>query len=168
MPAREPLPPPLGGPAALGEIEKAGEKTGVPSDTQVVIKRYLAGDLVEEMAKERGITKKALYKRMHKFMLASSGEDGYSDLITQALADRISVTDDELESSESMLEVAKWSQLGKFARMDFERKRPALYGQKPIQVNLNPLVMDRQLAASMQTLLDKVVPQEKVIYADAG
>jgi hypothetical protein len=133
-----------------------------------VIERYLKGEVISEMATEMGVTKKGLYKRLHQFMLASGGDEGFSGLITQSLAQRIAETDQELEASETQVEVSKWSQLGKFARMDFERKRPGLYGAKPVTVNFQAAVVDSALVESMQALLDRVVPQEKIVDADAG
>jgi hypothetical protein len=167
------VPSPSSSAADLGD-EKAGVKTGVPSrriaDEELpgVIARYLKGEVISDMAAEFGVTKKALYKRLHKFMLASDGESGFSDLITQSLAQRIAESDQELEGAQTQVEVSKWSQLGKFARMDFERKRPGLYGAKPVTVNFQTAVVDSALAESMQALLDRVVPQEKVIDADLG
>ena len=164
-----PLPPSTA--VALGD-EEAGAKTGVRSrirdeDLPGVIERYLKGEVISEMAAEMGVTKKALYKRLHQFMLASGGEEGFSGLITQSLAQRIAETDQELEASETQVEVSKWSQLGKFARMDFERKRPNLYGAKPVTLNLTAHVVDKELADSMQALLERVVPQERVLETDA-
>ena len=160
----------------LGD-EEASVKTGVmprirEEDLPGVIERYLKGEVISEMAKEMGVTKKALYKRLHKFVLASDGESGFSELITQSLAQRIAETDQELEGAETQVGVSKWSQLGKFARMDFERKRPGLYGAKPVTLNVQATVVDSQLAESMQALLDKVVPTVAAITvendADAG
>lgn len=122
----------------------------------------MAGEVTaRELAKERGVSKRAIYK----FLLSGLGEGKYADVITEALTHRIADADGKLEEAETQVEVSKWSQLGKFARMDFERKRPALYGPKPVTLNVAATVVDSQLAESMQALLDRVVPAalEKVV-----
>ena len=156
-------------PAALGDKKKAGDKTGVPSRIPedvlpAIIGRYLNGELIEDMATEIGVTKKALYKRLHKFMLASEGIE-FADLITQSLAERIADADQELEEADSMLEVSKWSQLGKFRRMDFERKRPGLYGQKPV-LTIATIDVSGALEEKMEAVLERMQP--RVIDDDAG
>ena len=168
--------PPPSSPVALGEQE-AGEKTGVRSrrgrakddpGLPEAVRRFVAGEVTaRDLAKERGVSKRAIYK----FLLSGLGDEKYADVITEALTHRIADADEALEEADSMLEVSKWSQLGKFARMDFERKRPALYGAKPVTVNFQAAVVDAGLAESMQKLLDRVAPvavEKLVSDADAG
>ena len=177
------VPPPSSTPADLGD-GKAGEKTGVPSrrkrrgrakddpDLHEVVRRWSTGEAtVDELARERGVSHRAIYK----FMLSGLGDAKYADVVTDALVARISDADEKLGAAETYVDVSKYSQLGKFARMDFERRRPALYGAKPVQLNVNATVVDKDLADSMQKLLDRVVPQAVAMVpaleaedADAG
>jgi hypothetical protein len=66
--------------------------------------------------------------------------------VTEVLVSRIADYDAKLEAALDKVEVAKYRELAKFARFDFERRRPLLYGQKQegggqqvIVVRMNPL-----------------------------
>jgi hypothetical protein len=50
--------------------------------------------------------------------------------VTEVLVSRIADYDAKLEAALDKVEVAKYRELAKFARFDFERRRPLLYGQK--------------------------------------
>jgi len=129
------------------------------------VRRFAAGEVtVHELALERGVSNRAIYK----WMLSGIGDDRYGALITDVLVAKIERADTNLEAAEDGVDVAKWSQLGKFARMDFERRRPALYGSKPVTLNVAATVVDSALAESMEKLLDKVAGARLVGGSDAS
>lgn len=84
------------------------------------VKRFLAGEA------EAGVKRREVYH----WMLTGFGEAGYRELVTEALVARIADADTGLEGAVDRVEVAKWREVAKFARQDFERRRPGLYGNK--------------------------------------
>lgn len=115
------------------------------------------GVTIPQLAKDYGISRRALYK----WLLSNMGDEKYGELVTEVLTARIADCDEGLEDADSFIEVSKYSQLGKFARMDYERRRPALYGSKQMTVNVTAVDISAELAKSMQALLDR--PAEKLI-----
>ncbi len=90
-----------------------------------VLKRYAAGDSVQILAAETGVHRATLYR----WMLAYTGND-YAELVTAALVRRISDADKALEDAREPCDIARAREQARYARMDFERRRPHLYGQQ--------------------------------------
>lgn len=103
-------------------------------------------------------------------MLAETGPE-YDHLITRALVNRIAEADTKLEEGAAMMDIARAREISKFARMDFERRRPKLYGPKQeiqvdhtvnITVNRGPVILqvvsERPIIQSTSEVIDK---QEK-------
>lgn len=97
-----------------------------PLDAEEIVARYLAGESMQVLARECGTYRKKLYR----FMLAELGGEKYREVVTQCLVNRIADADAMLEAAEGPVEVAKAREIARYARMDFERRRPALYGAK--------------------------------------
>jgi hypothetical protein len=47
----------------------------------------------------------------------------------------------------------------KYVRMDFERRRPALYGQKQLNVNVHELTVNAGLVGDLGEMLNSVKPK---------
>lgn len=90
-----------------------------------VVQQYLDGQSIQELALQ--------YQRSHRtiynWLLKECGPD-YEDTVTDALIARIADADLQLEKAVSPLQIARAREVAKFARMDFERRRPKLYGPK--------------------------------------
>lgn len=100
-------------------------------DLPTALQRYLAGESMQVLAKEWQISPQASYKRIQRYVLSYSGSDqAYHELITQALVDRVAAADERLENAPDAVEIARAREIARFARMDLERRRPKLYGQK--------------------------------------
>lgn len=112
-------------------LEATVEKEG-PPDVPEIVKRFLAGESAQVLGKENGVTRRTIYN----WMLAELGGEKYRELVTHMLVARIADADDGLERANGPEEIAKRREIARFARMDFERRRPALYGQKQ-EVNHN-------------------------------
>ncbi len=124
-------------------------------DLPAVLQAYLDGKKPSEIAKERGVSRRAIYA----YLLTGMGDEKYGEMVTGAMAARIADADQELEDAEDQVEVSKWSQLGKFARMDFERRRPALYGQKQQTTVTHEVTIDSALQERMEAILKRREPK---------
>ena len=112
----------------------------VPEPVQLpdVVQRYLDGETIREIAREDRKSPRLIYK-----LMMSKVGDHFKDLVTEALINRIADADVELENAMDKVTVARARELAKLARMDFERRRPDLYGAQTgaggiaVQVNIN-------------------------------
>lgn len=91
-----------------------------------IVARYLKGESMQVLAKECGTYRKKLYR----WMLSELGGDKYREVVTECLVNRIADADEMLEQAEGPVEIARAREIARFARMDFERRRPSLYGVK--------------------------------------
>ena len=90
-----------------------------------IIQRYLNGESTQALAKEY----QTCFRTIYNWMLSEAG-DQYEHLITQALIGRIADADQQMELARDSMQIARAREMAKFARMDFERRRPKLYGPK--------------------------------------
>ena len=96
-------------------------------DLPEVVRRLVSGEAtLRQLAEERGVAHTTLYR----WLLSDLGDERYRELVTDALIARIADADVELAGAKSVLEVQRAREIARFARMDFERRRPALYGVK--------------------------------------
>lgn len=94
-----------------------------------LIQRYLSGESMQVLAAELGCTPQGLRKALKRYTLSYDGPE-YVDLVTQVLIDRIAEADEELSESDDAVSIARARERCRFYRMDLERRRPKLYGQK--------------------------------------
>ncbi len=95
----------------------------IPPD---LVKRFAAGESLRELGAERGVSRMKIYR----WLLGELGEAEYREVVTDCLIARIAEADEKLEEAKDKVEVAKWREIARFYRMDYERRRPALYGVK--------------------------------------
>ena len=107
-------------------------------DIPTAIQRYLDGESMQVLAKEWQISPQGAYKRFKRYALSYTGAE-YADLITQALVDRVAEADERLDNAPDAVEIARAREIARFARMDLERRRPKLYGQKQEVVTDNTI-----------------------------
>jgi len=91
-----------------------------------IIQRYLNGESLQLLADEYSVARQTLYR----WMLTGVGDRQYESLITDALVYRIADADQTLEDSRDQCDIARARERMRFTRMDFERRRPKLYGPK--------------------------------------
>lgn len=91
-----------------------------------IIERYAAGESMQTLAAELGKHRQTLYR----WMLAGVGDKQYHDMVTYCLVQRVQEADEELRLARDPCDIARARETAKFARMDLERRRPKLYGQK--------------------------------------
>lgn len=119
-------------------------KAGLPAEAREalpdIVKRYLAGESLQAVAPDFNVAARTLYR----WLLSGMGEEHYKDLVTDCLTARIADADVALRLADDMCQIARAREEARFARMDFERRRPNLYGQQkevkiqaPILVQIN-------------------------------
>lgn len=91
-----------------------------------IIRRYSNGESMQTLAAELNVSRMTLYN----WLLTGLGDADYHDLITRCLVRRIADADAELDTARSKLDIARAATKMRYFRSDFERRRPALYGQK--------------------------------------
>ena len=103
-----------------------------------IVKEYAEGKTsLSELAAKNGVSHVALYR----WMLTDIGKGRYDDLVTDALVARIAEADKELGDAADSVSVARAHAQARFARMDLERRRPHLYGQKQeLSVQVAPIL----------------------------
>ena len=113
-------------------MAKRGVQTYPAQGLPRVLERYLGGESVQVLAAEEAVSRQTIYN----WLLGGLGDKAYHDVVTQALVKRISDADEKLEEAKDALEVAKAREMCRYARMDFERRRPGLYGAKQFHVSV--------------------------------
>jgi hypothetical protein len=91
-----------------------------------IIQRYVAGESIQTIAEDHRVSRRTIYR----WMLGAVGDKAYYDMVTQCLVARVSDADHELETAVDPCHIARARETARYARMDLERRRPALYGQK--------------------------------------
>ena len=101
------------------------------------MREYAAGATLESLAKTHHVTRQAIYS----WLLGDLGGEQHNSLVTQALTARIAKADNTLETSTLPLDVQRGREMARFSRMDYERRRPHLYGQKQeVTMNIVPVL----------------------------
>lgn len=95
------------------------------ADIPAIVQRYQQGESLQAIAAESSVNVRTLYR----WMLSELG-DQYPDVVTDTLINRIADADMAMETAADACRIARAREQARFARMDFERRRPKLYGQK--------------------------------------
>lgn len=122
-------------------------------DFDSLISRYLSGESVQTLAAEAGKHRATIYR----WMLAGLGDKDYHDVVTECLVTRIADADQRLETASDGCDIARAREMARFARMDFERRRPALYGQKQEITHISADLGDRLRRARERTIEGEIV-----------
>jgi lambda repressor-like predicted transcriptional regulator len=121
-----------------------------------ILSRINQGASLRQLANELGVSNVGL----RAWLLRENGEH-YNEAITNALTLRVAEADDALEAADDVVSIARAREQARFARMDFERRRPALYGQRQqimhdIGPDLGDLLRDarKRVASPQQTVIE--------------
>ena len=90
-----------------------------------LVQRYLNGESIQSLADDS----QHCFRTIYRWLLKEAGPE-YDAIQTDALISRIADADYELQNARDKVSVARAREQGRFARMDFERRRPKLYGPK--------------------------------------
>lgn len=134
-----------------------------------VVQRYLDGESIQVLAEECGRSPRTIYN----WLLAECGPE-YESLITQGLVAKIADADMELLNARDPVQIARAREIARFARMDFERRRPKLYGPKQeisgemswsITINrpgvTQPVVVEQPIIAVDSQVIDKTKEEQR-------
>lgn len=102
-------------------------------DPAPILQRLQSGESLRTIAADLGVSNVGL-----RAWLLREDREQYSDVITAALTTRVAEADERLETAGDAISVARAREMARFSRMDLERRRPSLYGQRPstaVQIN---------------------------------
>jgi helix-turn-helix resolvase-like protein len=126
------------------------------------LQRYVNGESVQDVCKDLNVSRGTIYN----WMLADLGPEKYKTLVRKALAAKIRRGDEMLETAPDPLNMSRGREMAKFARQDFERRCPDIYGQKQEVKhtgNLGPLInIQLSGSASSPTLIQPESSMESV------
>ena len=97
-----------------------------PSELPDIIRRYAAGESMATLGKEYKVSRATIYL----WMLGGMEKEEHEHVVTQCLVNRIAEGDEELDTAETAFDIARAREKARYSRMDFERRRPHLYGPK--------------------------------------
>ena len=123
-----------------------------PEDIRQALQEYSQGATLEQLAERHQVSRQAIYG----WLLGDLGGEQHSGLVTQALTARIARADEVLETSDNPLDVTRGREQARFSRMDYERRRPHLYGQKQELTVKAELKMDSILEGHCQKILERI------------
>jgi len=126
-----------------------------------IVERYLAGESMQVLASETGVHRQRLYE----WMLAGIGDQSYHDAVTAVLVRRISEADLALEDKAVEPDTARAQARARFARMDLERRRPHLYGQR-IETNAAPSITVNVVSYPRDDVTQKGTVRESVFTSN--
>lgn len=132
---------------------KLGKFLPVPEHTPEAVKdaleRYIAGESVQTIAATYKVDRGVIYD----WMLADLGPTQYHQLVTRLLVSRVQKADVMLEEAETPHHIARAREMARFARMDLERRRPHLYGQKQeVKIDISEPLADRLVRARQRVI----------------
>ena len=101
------------------------QKTLTKADLPEIIQRYRKGESLQAIAAESPVKVRQLYN----WIFQELGPD-YAEVQTECFLNRVADADAALEKGGDAVQIARARETARFARMDLERRRPHLYGQK--------------------------------------
>jgi hypothetical protein len=95
------------------------------NDPQAVLQRIRKGEGLRSIGESLGMS----HEGVRKWLFREVGVE-YHEIQTEGLIERVVYADKRLEEADDPVDIARAREMAKFARMDLERRRPGLYGQK--------------------------------------
>ena len=125
-----------------------------PESISKAIQDYASGATLEQLAQQHGVTKQAVYG----WLLGELGGEQHSTLVTRALTARIARADGIIETADNPLDLSRGRELARNFRLDLERRRSSLYGQKQEVTVTHEGLGDRLRRARERVIEADVVP----------
>lgn len=128
-------------------------------DLQRCMDMLRRGLSLRDVANSLGVSRQAI----HAWMLREGGEQ-YHEVITMALTQRVADADVALDESRDAIDIARAREQARFARMDLERRRPNLYGQRTqVTHEAGPQLSSMLLSAQRRVVSAQNAPQHAPI-----
>ena len=94
-------------------------------DSEHILARIYSGESLRTIAATIGVSNVGL-----RAWLLREDREQYREAITAALTLRVAEADEQLDTATDAVSIARARETARFSRMDLERRRPALYGQR--------------------------------------
>lgn len=129
-------------------------------DPEPILQRINRGDSLRTIAADLNVSNVGL-----RAWLLREDAERYAEVVTAALTQRVAEADDRLEDAEDAVSIARAREMARFARMDLERRRPALYGQRTqvtheVGPDLGEVLMKAQQRVAQRTHAAALTPPE--------
>ena len=108
----------------------------LPKDPEIIrgaLTDYAGGATLQQLGDRYGVDRAAIYA----WTLGNLAPPEHEELVRRALTARIARSDHMLETAPEPVNVTRGREMARFARMDYERLRPAIYGQSQVAVQVN-------------------------------
>ena len=127
-----------------------------PEAIRSALQAYQSGATLQQLADEYQVSKQAIYG----WLLGELGGEQHALLVTKALTARICSADVMLETADNPLDLQRGREMARNARLDLERRRSSLYGQKQ-EVNHTGTV-------TIANALQGISERRQAMLGDAG
>jgi hypothetical protein len=148
----------------MSEPPTAGSLT--TDDLPQIVERYRNGESLQELAKGSPV----VHRQLYNWMLNGLGDVQYEQIVTECLINRIADADQKLEEGCDSIHIARAREMSRYARMDFERRRPHLYGPKQevkTDTTITVIVQrERQKATVIAQAETQALPSLEIMQAD--
>lgn len=128
-----------------------------------ILSRYTNGDNLDTLAAEHGVSRSTIYY----WLLGGAADDTHAELVTAALTSRAMRADKALEEATNAVDIARAREMARFARLDLERRRPAIYGQQQRLVHDAGPGLAARLLAAQQRVVSAKQREQPVIEGQA-
>ena len=152
-PRKKPGPKPSSPRRANGQIVE--KLSNDPEAIKQALQDYCNGATLKQIGEQHGVTRQAVYG----WLLGELGGEQHSALVTRALTARIAKGDETLDSADNPLDLARGREQARNARLDLERRRASLYGQKQ-EVNHTGTVT---IANALQGISERRLQANRII-----
>ena len=101
----------------------------LPNDPETIknaLQAYCAGATLKQIGEQYGVTRQAVYG----WLLGELGGQQHQELVTLALTSRIAKGDETIDTADNPLDLQRGREQARNARLDLERRRSSLYGQR--------------------------------------
>ena len=127
----------------------------LPNEPEAIaraLQDYCNGATLQDLAEQHGVSRQAVYG----WLLGELGGEQHSALVTRALTARIAKGDEMLDGADNPLDLQRGREQARNARLDLERRRASLYGQKQEVTHKVELPMESALDGHCERLLDRI------------
>lgn len=139
-------------------LQQQGEAVQEP---KAVLARIRKGEGLRSIGKSLGLSQEGV----RKWLLREVGPE-YQEVQTDGLLQRVVDADRMLEDADDAVDIARAREIARFARMDLERRRPNLYGQRSHVTIENVGDLAEKLRRARERVIEGTVVKESAQDSD--